>query len=74
MMREILKSYFNACVLTNNVLQEACDTAKGDLFADPDDNALYTYAIAKEIQEMGHTINLIFTNQHKTIRQSMQLC
>ena len=38
MMREILKPYFNAYVLTNNVLQEACDTAKRDLFGDPDDN------------------------------------
>jgi hypothetical protein len=38
MMREILKPYFNAYVLTNNVLQEARDTAKGDLFGDPDDS------------------------------------
>ncbi len=38
MMREILKPYFNAYVLTNNVLQEARDTAKGDLLGDPDDN------------------------------------
>jgi hypothetical protein len=38
MIREILKTYFIAYVLTNNVLQEACDTAKGDLFGDPDDN------------------------------------
>ncbi len=30
MMCEILKPYFNKYVLTNNVLQEACDTAKGD--------------------------------------------
>jgi hypothetical protein len=37
-MCKILKPYFNAYVLTNNVLQEACDTAKRDLFGDPDDN------------------------------------
>ncbi len=36
MMREILKPYMNKYVLTNNVLQEAPDTAKGDLFGDPD--------------------------------------
>jgi hypothetical protein len=35
MMHEILKPYFNKYVLTNNVLQEACDTAEGDLFGDP---------------------------------------
>jgi hypothetical protein len=38
MMQEILKPYFNEYVLTNNVLQEARDTAKGDLFGDPEDN------------------------------------
>ncbi len=38
MMHEILKPYFNKYVLTNNVLQEACDTAKGDLSGDPDDS------------------------------------
>jgi hypothetical protein len=38
MMRKILKPYFNAFLLTNNVLQEDLDTAKGDLFGDPDDN------------------------------------
>jgi hypothetical protein len=38
MMCEILKTYFNKYVLTNNILQEAYDTVKGDLFGDPDDN------------------------------------
>ncbi len=41
MMHEILKLYFNAYVLTNNFLQEARDTAKGDMFGDPDDNVQY---------------------------------
>jgi hypothetical protein len=68
MMREILKPYFNEYVLTNNVLQEAHDTAKGDLFGDPDDNVQYAYAIAKEIQQMGHTVKIIFTNQRTTMK------
>jgi hypothetical protein len=62
MMSEILKPYFNEYVLTNNFLQEARDTAKGDLFCDPDNNVQYAYAIAKAIQQMGHTIKKIFTN------------
>jgi hypothetical protein len=61
-VREILKPYFNEYVLTNNVLQEAHDTAKGDLFGDPDDNVQYAYAVAKQIQQMGHTIKIIFTD------------
>jgi hypothetical protein len=51
MMQEILKPYFNEYVLTNNVLQQARDTAKGDLFGDPDENVQYAYAIAKTIQQ-----------------------
>ncbi len=69
MMHEILKPYFNAYVLTNNVLQEARDSAKGDQFGDPDDNVRYAYAIANAIKQMGHTGNLIlFTNQHNTMQ------
>jgi hypothetical protein len=41
---------------------------KRDLFGDPDDNIGYAYAIAKAIQKMGRTINLIFTNQCKTMK------
>jgi hypothetical protein len=37
-MHKLLKPHFNEYVLTNNVLQEACDAAKGDLFGDLDNN------------------------------------
>ncbi len=68
MMREILKPYINQYVLTNNVLQEAYDTAKGDLFGDPDRNVKYAYAIANAIQQMGHTVGVVITNQRTTMK------
>jgi hypothetical protein len=37
-VHELLKPHYNKYVLTNNVLQEASDAAKGDLFGDPDNN------------------------------------
>jgi hypothetical protein len=43
--------------LSNNVLQEGRDKAKVDLFGDPDENIQYAYAIAKAIEEMGHTVD-----------------
>jgi hypothetical protein len=61
-MCELLKPHINEYVLTNNVLQEARDAAKGDLFGDMDDNVQYAYAIAKALQQVGHTIKVIFTN------------
>jgi hypothetical protein len=68
MMRKILKPYFNKYVLANNVLQESHDTAKGDLFGDPDNNVRYAYTIAKAIQQMGHTVKVIFTDRYKTMQ------
>ncbi len=65
-MHKLLKPHVNKYVLTNNVLQEARDTAKGDLFGDPDDNVRYAYAIAKALQQVGHTVEVIFTNQRET--------
>jgi hypothetical protein len=62
MMHEILKPYFNEYTLLNNILQEGCEKAKVDLFGDPEENVKYTYAIAKAIEEMGLTVELIFTN------------
>jgi hypothetical protein len=37
-MHKVLKPQVNKYVLTNNVLQEAHDAARGDLFGDPDNN------------------------------------
>jgi hypothetical protein len=68
MMREILKPYFNKYALSNNLLQEGHDKAKVDLFDDLDENVSYAYAIAKAIEEMGHTADLIFTDRRKTMK------
>ncbi len=72
MIHEILKPYFNKYELSNNVLQEGRDKAKVDLFGDLDENVWYAYAIAKAIQQMGHTVNLIFTDRCKIMKTSMQ--
>jgi hypothetical protein len=63
MICKILKLYFNKYVLSTNDLQEGHDTAKVYLIGDLDDHVQYAYAIAKAIQEMGHTLKLIFTHQ-----------
>ncbi len=72
MMREILKPYFKEYELSNNVLQEGRDKAKVDLFGDPDENIQYAYAIAKAIEEMGHTVDsssLINVKQWRLLMQ-----
>jgi hypothetical protein len=39
-----------------------------DLFGDQEDNVKYTYTIAKAIEEVGHTLELIFTNLCATMK------
>ncbi len=46
--------------MTSNILQDAFDFAKVDLFGQLEDNVKYTCAIAKAIEEMGHIVELIF--------------
>ena len=41
---------------------------KMDLFGNPEEKVKYTYAIVKAIEEMGHTVELIFTNQCQTMK------
>jgi hypothetical protein len=50
MICEILKPYINDYALTNNILQEACENAKVDLFGDPEDKVKYTYAIQRQLR------------------------
>jgi hypothetical protein len=52
-------------VVTHNILQDACNHAKVDLFGKPDDNIRYAYAV---LQDMGHVCDLIFTGCRDVIR------
>ncbi len=40
-MRSLCENYVNTNALTDNILQEARNTAKFDLFGDPDNNVKY---------------------------------
>jgi hypothetical protein len=66
-MSEVIRDYVNRYVVTNNILQDARDHAKADLFGKPDNNIRYAYAIQQAIRDMGHVCNLIFTGQHDVI-------
>ena len=54
--------------MTNNILQDACDFVKVDLSGDPEDNVKYMYAIAKAIEEMGHIVQLLFTDRRAMLQ------
>ncbi len=70
-MSENIQDYVNPYAVTNNILQDAQDHAKADLFGKSDDNIRYAYAIQQAIQDMGHVCDLIFTG-HRDVIQMVQ--
>ena len=66
-MRSLCENYVNPNALTDNILQEARDTAKLDLFGDADDNVKYSEAIRDAIVALGHTCELLFANRRDVI-------
>jgi hypothetical protein len=65
-----LTSYHaNPGCITDNILQEARDSAKIDLFGIPSENVMYAEAIQDAIRGMGHSCELIFAYCHDVICQ-----
>jgi hypothetical protein len=62
-MSEVIQDYVNPYMVTNNILQDARNHAKADLFGQPDDNIRYAYVIQQAIRDMGHVCDLIFTGR-----------
>jgi hypothetical protein len=60
-MSGVIRDYVNPYTVTNNILQDARDHTKADLFSKPDNNIRYAYIIQQAIQDMGHVCDLIFT-------------
>jgi hypothetical protein len=67
-MSEVIQDYVNPYAVTNNILQDARNHAKADLFGKPDDNIRYAYAIQQTIRDMGHVCDLICTGRCDVIR------
>jgi hypothetical protein len=43
-LSKVIQDYVNPYAVTNNILQDAHNRAKADLFGKPDDNIRYAYA------------------------------
>ncbi len=64
---KVIRDYVNPYVVTNNIIQDARNHAKADIFGKLDDNIRYAYAIQQAIQDMGHVCELIFTGRWDVI-------
>ncbi len=65
----VTENFAHTHLITDNMLQEARDFAKNDLFGDADDNVRYSEAIRDAIIAMGHSCELIFSERRDVIRQ-----
>ena len=68
-MQELLKPYANNYTLTDSILQEGRDLAKGLLFGSPEDNLMYARGIQAKLRELGLHVELIFANRWETLQK-----
>lgn len=68
-MRGLLTNYVNTELISDNLLQEARDWAKLQLFGTADINVQYYEAVRAAIIAMGHSCELLFCHRRDVIRQ-----
>jgi hypothetical protein len=68
-MSEVIRDYINPYAVTNNILQDARDHARAELFGKAEENVKYSYALRDELVAKGHVCKLQFTTRRKVLRQ-----
>ncbi len=60
-MSEMIRNYVNPYAITNNILQDAREHARADLFGKAEDNVKYAYALQDTLIAKGHSCELLFS-------------
>ena len=68
-MRGLLANHVHTELITDNLLQEARDWAKLQLFGNADNNVQYCKAVKAAIIEMGHLCEFLYSDRQDVIRQ-----
>ncbi len=68
-MRGLLANHVHTKLITDNLLQEARDWAKLQLFENADNNVQYCEAVKAAIIEMGHSCEFLYSDRRDVIRQ-----
>ncbi len=67
-IREIMKPYAKEFTLTDSIVQDGKDLTKTELFGNAEDNVKYAKGVTDHLQELGHTIELIYLNRRKALQ------
>jgi len=68
-MRGLLANHVHTELISDNLLQEARDWAKLQLFGNADDNVQYCEAVKAAIIGMGHSCEFLYCDRRDVIRQ-----
>jgi hypothetical protein len=68
-MRGLLANHVHTELITDNLLQEARDWAKLQLFGNADNNVQYCKAVKAAIIRMGHSCEFLYCDHRDVIRQ-----
>ncbi len=68
LMRKILEPYGKAYCFTDNILQNAQTKVCKLIFGVPEENVGYASFVKDELEKLGHSVTLSFTNQKETIQ------
>jgi hypothetical protein len=72
-LQEIIKPYALDKFITDNILQAAKELAKVELFGTDDDNVRYAKGVAAQLQELGHSVELLYSTQAKAKKKLLSL-
>ena len=68
-MRGLLANHVHTELISDNLLQEARDWAKLQLFGNADNNVQYCEAVKAAIIGMGHSCEFLYCERHDVIHQ-----
>ena len=68
-MLEVICNYIKPYTVSNDILQDARDHARAELFGNAEENVKYSYALQDELVTKGHVCKLQFTAHRKVLCQ-----
>jgi hypothetical protein len=64
---KLLKPFGYEYAFTDSIIQDARAKAKLDIFGKPEENVKYANAIAREMKDMGHMVEMLYSKRSKII-------
>ena len=64
---KMLQPYGYEYAFTDSIIQDARSKAKLEIFGSPEDNVKYARAVASDLKEMGHLVEMLYCTRSKVV-------